>query len=142
MAIYVYVTATGQLFSYCPNDTDPVAPASVLAANGLTAVSGLPPTDATHTWNPATKTVIAVAARLSVPGLLAFWQRFTQAERESLENLAQTGTQTQKNKLAAFKTYAQAAGSVDCNDPYVQTSVQLLETVGIIAAGRAAQILV
>ena len=60
MAIYVYTTATGALYSWAPNDTDPVADAQTLAANGLTAVSGLPALDPSHAWDPATKTVISV----------------------------------------------------------------------------------
>ena len=142
MAIYVCKISGGSLYSYCPSDSDPVADTATLTAAGLEAHSGLPPLDETHAWDPPTKSVIIVAARKSVPRTLEFWQRFTQAERETLENMAQTGTQVQKNKLAAFKTYALASGTVDCNDPYVVTSVQLLESVGVIAAGRAAQILV
>jgi hypothetical protein len=71
----------------------------------------------------------------------AFWDRWTQAERESLVNLQQTGTQTQKNKLQAFKDYVSVSGVVDCNDSYIQTMVNLAESAGIIAAGRAAVIL-
>ena len=60
MAIYVYVTNTGALYSYCPNDTDPVAPLATLQKNGLTAVSGLPQLSPTVAWNPASKTTQAV----------------------------------------------------------------------------------
>ena len=62
MAIYVYNTATGVLVSYCPNDTDPVAPAATLAANGLTAVSGLPALSPTTQWSATSKTVVTVTA--------------------------------------------------------------------------------
>jgi len=62
MALYVYETATGTLYSWSPNDTDPVASPSVLSANGLTAVTGLPPLDSTHVWQASPPTVITVTA--------------------------------------------------------------------------------
>ena len=67
MAIYVYVTATGALYSYCPNDTDPVAPADVLIANGLTAASGLPQLSPTMGWSSATKTTVAIVPAVIAP---------------------------------------------------------------------------
>ena len=62
MAIYVYETATGKLHSWCPNDTDPVADAQTLAANGFTAVSGLPALDLTYAWQTSPPGVITVTA--------------------------------------------------------------------------------
>jgi hypothetical protein len=53
-----------------------------------------------------------------------------------------TGTQTQKNKLNAFRDYVSQGGVVDLSDSYVVTSVNLMESVAIIGVGRAAQILV
>lgn len=66
MAIYVYRLSDGSLYSTCPNDTDPVAPANVLAANGLGAVSGLPPLGPTISWNPLTKTTMVTIATTPV----------------------------------------------------------------------------
>lgn len=60
MAIYVYRLSDGSLYSWCPNDTDPVASASILAANGLASVSGLPALSPTIGWNPATKSTTSV----------------------------------------------------------------------------------
>lgn len=142
MAIFVYNTTSGELFSYSPNDSDPVASTSVLAAADLTAVSGLHAIDNTHAWDPGTRTVIVVAAPMSIVPLKTFWQRFTMSEREGIENLLATGTQLAKNKIAAFRTYVQSAGMVDCNDPYILASVQALETAGVLATGRTAQIVV
>jgi hypothetical protein len=142
MAIYIYMNADGTLHSYCPNDTDPVASDAVLAAQGMTALKGQPPLDATHQWDPPSKSVITVAALKSIPIVLDFWKRFTSTEREALNNLYQTGTQAQKNKMGAFLQYINASGTVDCNDAYIQSSVNLLETSGVIGVGRAAQILV
>ena len=70
-----------------------------------------------------------------------FWRRFTVAEREALQNILATGTQNQKNKLNAFRDYVATGGMVELLDDYIIASVNTLETVGILAAGRAAQIL-
>ncbi len=56
MAIYIYNLSDGSLYSWCPKDTDPVANPAQLAANGLGAVSGLPPLSPTVSWIPATLT--------------------------------------------------------------------------------------
>lgn len=70
-----------------------------------------------------------------------FWRRFTAAEREKLEDLAMTGTASVKKKLAAFKTYVQTGGNVELDDDYIIAIVAAMETAGVIAAGRAAEIL-
>lgn len=92
-------------------------------------------------WNTATHVFDAAAVLKAVLTLKDFWNRFTQTEREALMNLQLTGTQTQKNKLGAFKDYMRDVGAADLNDAYVQASVNLMESVGVIAAGRAAVIL-
>lgn len=70
-----------------------------------------------------------------------FWSRFTAAEREALQNIIATGTQTQKNKLNAFRDYVLIGGNVELDDDYIISTVQLLSTASIIGAGRAAAIL-
>lgn len=142
MAIYVYRTSDGALMSYCPNDTDQVAGASELTAQGFAALIGQAKLDATHAWDPPTHAVVIVVAKKSVPTPFVFWQRFTSTEREAIENLYATGTQAVKNAIGAFKQYISIASGVDCNDAYVQAKINQLETIGVIAAGRAAQILV
>lgn len=92
-------------------------------------------------WNNATHVFDARPVLKSVLSLKQFWDRWTQAEREALMGLQLTGTQGQKNKLGAFKDYVRDAGLVDCNDAYIQSAVNLAESAGIIAAGRAAVIL-
>jgi len=104
--------------------------------------TGLAQLNGTNHWDAPTLSVVANPVFKSTPLTLDFWKRFLQQEREDLHNMYQTGTQLQKNKIGAFLQYINAAGSVDCNDPYIQSSVQLLESNGILAAGRAAQILV
>lgn len=70
-----------------------------------------------------------------------FWRRFLISEREALQNILATGTQAQKNKLNAFRDYLLTGGNVELNDDYVITSVNLMETAGIIGTGRAEIIL-
>ena len=70
-----------------------------------------------------------------------FLRRFTAAEREALEDLAAGGTANVKKKFAAFKTYIQTGGNVELDDNYIIASLTAMEAAGVIAAGRAAQIL-
>ena len=70
-----------------------------------------------------------------------FWKRFTTAEREALQDKLGTGTQAVKNKLNAFRDYVQTGGNVELADDYIIASVTAMETAGVIAAGRAGQIL-
>jgi hypothetical protein len=128
----VYAVADGTLVSTGFPIASPL-PAGLAAKNFGTEQTGV--------WNKTTLVFDAEPVVKAVLTLKAFWQRFTQAEREALMNLQLTGNQTQKNKLGAFKDYVRDCGSVDLNDAYIQASVQLLETVSIIAAGRAAVIL-
>ena len=67
MAIYVYRIADGSLYSWCPNDTDPVATPAQLAANGLAAKSGLPPLGPTVGWNAATQTTVPISVVVTGP---------------------------------------------------------------------------
>jgi hypothetical protein len=136
VAIYVYVTATGALYSYCPNDTDPVAAAGVLAAQGLTAVSGLPAQSPTSQWNPATKTVATVAAPVT-PNFIPSYQFvmcFTSAETVAIK--ASTDPQ-----VLRFMLMLSVAPQTDLNSPTVQGGVGYLASIGLIASARVAQVL-
>ena len=70
-----------------------------------------------------------------------FWRRFTQAEREALANILATGTQTQKNKLNAFRDYVLIGGNVELDDDYIVASLSLMEQASVIGNNRAAEIL-
>jgi hypothetical protein len=86
MAIYVYSPTTGALVSYCPNDTDPVAPAATLAANGLTAVSGLPVLSPATQWGATSKIVVTVTAPVAPNNLptYEFIMLFTPTEHAAI----------------------------------------------------------
>jgi hypothetical protein len=142
MATYIYMSSDGSLYSWNASDSDPVADDVTLATQGMAKKAGLPPLDSTHAWDAATRNVVVVAVPKSTPQLQEFWERFTVAEREGIENLAATGTQNARNQINAFLRYAHSRNVVDCNDPYVLSSVQKLETAGVLSSGRAAQIVV
>lgn len=89
-------------------------------------------------WNGTSYTPPTATVSLSPR---AFLRRFTAAERETLEDLAATGTAGVKKKLAAFKTYLNTGGNVELNDDYIVAVVTAMETAGVIGAGRAAEIL-
>ena len=59
MAAYIYQLSNGLLFSTCPSSNDPIAPAAVLAANGLGVAYG-PPLGPTISWNPVTLSTTTV----------------------------------------------------------------------------------
>ena len=88
MALYVYNTESGELYSWSPGDTDPVASNDELAAAGLTAVTGFPALDDTHAWDPATKSVVEVTPPPKpAPILTANWiLRFTPQEFQAINN--------------------------------------------------------
>lgn len=90
-------------------------------------------------WNQSTH-AFDVSTLKSVLTLKQFWDRWTQAERESLMNIQLTGTAVQKQKLGAFKDYVRDAGVVDCNDAYIQASLTAAVNAAILTAPRAAVI--
>lgn len=114
-------------------DTEPTIGGTWVDVTGLHVGPGF-----TYDYDGGTFTAPAVTVSLTQR---EFIQRFTAAEREALENKAQTGTQGVKDKIAAFKTYIQTGGRVELNDDYIIAAVMQMEAAGVIAAGRAAEIL-
>lgn len=136
MAIYVYKTATGVLVSYCPSDTDPIAPAATLTANGLTAVSGLAPLDPTHLWDPATKTVLTVTAPTpaNVINTFDFIMAFTPAELSAIR--ASNNTNVQQ-----FLFALQVTQGVNLNHTTITNALNFLVSQALLTAARATAIL-
>jgi len=140
MSLYVYNTTTGALVSWCPNDTDPVADAETLAANGLTAVTGLPALDSTHVWQVSPPTVITVAApTLPINIATGTWLlRFTPQEFVGI--MASTDPIVQQFIYALNHTT-----SIDLTDSTVVNAVGYLSTnpspTPLLAPARVATIL-
>lgn len=137
MAIYVYNVSTGALVSWCPNDTDPVAPAATLAANGLASVSGLPALDASHVWDAANKTVDTTTPPAS-PLWVSTYQfvlLFTAAETTAIRTSTDANVQ---HWLFALSMTQQ----IDLNDTaIVQPGLAYLASLGLITSARMAQII-
>ena len=65
-----------------------------------------------------------------------FMNRFTQAERVNIRTVAATN-----GELYDFLSMLELAGEVQLEDPATQAGVQFLEANGLIATGRASDIL-
>lgn len=136
MAVYVYNTTTGALYSWSPNDTDPVASADVLAAAGLAAVSGLVALDASHAWDATTKTVITVTPPPTPkPIATGKWiLRFTAAEFQAIS--ANTDATVQQFMYALNHTI-----SIDLSDPDIVNGVNYLVSLTLLGSARVTAIL-
>jgi hypothetical protein len=148
MAIYVYYTSNGVLYSWTPNDTDPVAPPSVLAAQGMASKSGLPPLDSTHVWDAPTQTVVVVTAPTPAAYLATarFIGRFTHPEWRLISGNAPTDDYANH-----FLAATQSSQTTNLNDPTVQDFIvnygvsktwwttqrarQILDTTGLVSGG-------
>lgn len=133
MAIYVYNATTGALVSWCPNDTDPVASADVLAANGLASVSGLPALGPTVVWNASTKTTDTVAAPIAPNNIptYQFVMLFTPAEHAAI--VASTDQKVQQFLMAL--SFAQ---TVNLNDAtFIQPAIAYLVSLGLLTQVNA-----
>jgi hypothetical protein len=136
MAIYVYNATTGALVSWCPNDTDPIASADVLLAQGLTSVSGLPALDSTHAWSANTKTIVTVTPPV-MPNYIEPYQfilLFTPAEHAAI-------AASTDQKVTQFMMAIQVASTINLNDPVVQNGVNYLVSIGLLTQANANLIL-
>lgn len=136
MAIYVYRVATGELASWCPSDSDPVAPAATLAANGLASTSGLPALDSTHAWSAASKTVVTVTAPVAPNWIptYSFVLLFTPAEHAAI-------AASTDQKVTQFMMAIQVAQQINLNDPVVQNGVNYLVSISVLTQANATLIL-
>lgn len=129
----IWKTSNGELVSIGTVVADPLPAGLSSTSLGESQPSGV--------WNSVTHVFDAAAVLKAVLRLRDFWQRFSQAEREALWEVQASGTATQKKKLGAFRQYLTDAGEADLNDAYIVTSVNLMETAGVIAVGRASEVL-
>ncbi len=135
MAIYVYQLSNGALYSYCPNDTDPVADAATLASNGLGVRSGLPQLSPTIGWNPATLTTTTVVPPTPANFLVAFdfIMAFTPAELTAIR--ASTDGNVQQ-----FLFALQVTGGVNLNSTSINDDLNFLVSKSLLTANRATTI--
>ncbi len=129
----VYNITTGALVSVGTVVASPLPQGLAAVDLGAFAPTGV--------WNSLTHIFDPAATLKPILSLKDFAGRFTSVEREALFNMQQNGTATQKNKLGAFRQYLTDCNSSDLNDAYIQASVQLMETAGVLAVGRAAVVL-
>jgi hypothetical protein len=137
MAIYVFDTSSGALDSYCPNDADPVGPADHLAAKGLAVLTGQLPRDATHDWDPGTRSVVTVTAP-EVPRWIPaydFVLAFTAIEYAAIKA---SGDATIQHFLFALSL----AQQVDMNSATIRQGVGYCVSIGLLTQDRATAILV
>jgi hypothetical protein len=137
MAQYVFVTATGALFSWTPNDTDPVAPPAQLAAQGMSVVSGLPALSATEVWSPTQQTVVSQAAPVAPNNIptFEFILLFTPAEHNAI--ISSTDAQVTQFLMALSVT-----PTVNLNDTkFVGPGMAHLVSLGLLTQANATLIL-
>ncbi len=133
----IYNTANGSFFALTDNHTDPL-PAGYAAKS----VGEEKPDLDRYQWDPSTLGLVPrTPARLISKYL--FIQRFTDAERRVLFgfSLDSTRTEAQRKLVAAFVWYLTFLDTINLDDASIVAGVQYLETVAVLAAGRAGQIL-
>lgn len=132
MAIYVYRTSDGSLYSWAPNDTDPVASAGTLAAAGLAVLTGLPALGPTVAWdavNKTTKTVTPPPAPQPIG--TGFWiMRFTPQEFQAI--MASADPVVQQFLYALNHTT-----QIDLSTPTLVNGAAYLVSVGLLTSARA-----
>jgi len=80
----------------------------------------------------------------TVVSTLEFMRRFTPQERKNMRAIRDKGSAeqaTQSQELQDFWELLQLASSVNINDPDTQGGVMMMEAAGLLAAGRANEIL-
>jgi hypothetical protein len=131
MAIYVYNAATGALYSYCPEDSDPVADPATLAASGLASVIGLPPLDPTHVWDAATRTVVAAALPLApnIVGTSEWIMQFSPAEFAAIRASSDQAVQH-------FLFALTVAQTINLNSEMVRSGLAYLASINLLTLDR------
>ena len=126
----VYESATGRLVSTA---SDPSLIANPLPS-GL-GVKEVPEPGARAAWDE--QALVFVEAQMPrVMTRLEFLRRFTSSER-----IATRAAAVGNPAIADMLALQDAAGYIDLDDPDTQAGVAYLESLGIITAGRAAQVL-
>lgn len=136
MAVYIYNTTSGTLVSWCPEDTDPVAPAQVLSAKGLTSVSGLPALDATHIWDATNRTVATITppVQANLVSTFDFLAGFTSDQFAAMQS---SGDPVVQQMLFIIQSVPQ----IDLNNTTVQNFINYLATNSVLPQSSVASVL-
>lgn len=135
MYFVIYNTTTGELVSQ-----GTVISSSIPA--GFTAQDIVnPPTDNTI-WNSASRSFVQRAASRII-SKYEFIQRYSLAERREMFGFMHGSTYTtaQQKNIASFMRYLDFLDRVDLDDIAIQQGVNYQESISMIGAGRAAQVL-
>jgi len=133
MAYYAYDAITRELLGVSDNELPTPENGSTTEVPGVTALE----LRANYEWNPATVSFVEKngAARRLI-SRLDYMNRFTDAELAAIYTAARTDVNVEI-WLEKFKL----ASSINLDDPKTLLGLQALETLGLIATGRAAEIL-
>lgn len=120
-----------------------VADAAVLSQRGLTAVEiGFDPRAPTKQWNETARDFDDVTPPKDTLTREAFLARFTEQERQDIFDAARNdGRAAVRVQMQAFLDWLKMVDPIRLDNGYVVKSVQGLETAGLLAAGRAAEVL-
>lgn len=132
MSTYIFRLSDGANVSWNTSDADQVAPDNVLAANGLGKLVGALPLDATHSWDPITRTVIVTAPVITPRNLATFdlINAFTPAEWAGVVASANT-------TVKQFLFMLQCSPQIDMNNVNISSKIQGLVALGLLTQIRA-----
>ena len=93
-------------------------------------------------WDPSTRALVPRTPQRFLPKWF-FIQRFTDSERKAFFGfpLDSTKTEAQRKIISALMWYLLYLDTINLDDTSLVAGVQYLETIGVLATGRAAQIL-
>ncbi len=133
----LYSIANGTFVALTDNMVDP--PPSGYATK---SVGNERPDLDKYQWDPSTLGLVPRAPSRLISKYF-FIQRFTDTERRELFgfSLNSTKTEAQRMRVAAFVWYLTFLDTINLDDTSIVTGMNYLETVAVLAAGRAAQIL-
>lgn len=133
----IFETATGKLVAITQEYREPL-----LA--GLSSVSiGLEAPDMdTYQWDQSSHALVPRTPQRLLPKWY-FIQRFTDTERRAFFGfpLDSTKIEAQRKIVSALMWYLLYLDTINLDDTSLAAGIEYLETVGILATGRAAQIL-
>jgi hypothetical protein len=133
----IYETATGRLVSTASSPTEVANP----LPPGLTQKTVAVPPDG-NIWSTTLLDFVAPPAA-RVIGKSEFIQRFTVTQRKELFGYMYGATYTaaQQKNLSSIMRYLDFLDVIDLDDVAIQQGITYLETIGILPAGGAAQVL-